>query len=179
MSGGDLVGVWWGSERGLGIPLDTTQTPPKHPRPLSRHLRDTLQNPARLPPDTLQTPSTPLPDPHQTPLRPKPPIHPHIHPQKPPVTHPQPPLHRPLPDISQTLDPHFGFGLVAPIARLPESLCTCVRCMQATLGFACRPHCLFSDLGPDWSIAILRQPEMSSHASMFYRKSKRNLHEVN
>ena len=137
--------------------------------------RGIFQTPTRHPLDPHQTPR----DPSQTSTR-----HPQTlsrHPQTPPrpLTDPHQTLPRPLPDISQTLDPHFGFGLVAPIARLPESLCTCVRCMQATLGFACRPHCLFSDLGPDWSIAILRQPEMSSHASMFYRKSKRNLHEVN
>ena len=137
--------------RGIPRPLsDPHQTPTRSPPDTPRSLTDLYQTPPR---PFLDTPRH-RPDPSQTPTR-----------------------HSP--DPSQTLDPHFGFGLIAPIARLPESLCTCVHCMQATLGFVCRPHCLFSDLGPDWSIAILRQPEMSSHASMFYRKSKRNLHEVN
>ena len=137
--------------RGIPRPLsDPHQTPTRSPPDTPRSLTDLYQTPPR---PFLDTPRH-RPDPSQTPTR-----------------------HSP--DPSQTLDPHFGFGLVAPIARLPESLCTCVRCMQATLGFVCRPHCLFSDLWPDWSIAILRQPEMSSHASMFYRNSKRNLHKVN
>ena len=93
MSGGGLKEVW-GSPYTPTRPLPNT--PDTLPRPLSRHLRDTLQNPARLPPDTLQTPSTPLPDPNQTPLRPKPPIHPHIHPPETPSHPPPSTLRHPL-----------------------------------------------------------------------------------
>ena len=74
MSGGDLVGVWWRSERGLGIPLDTTQTPPKHPRhppqtPLKtspRHPPEPCETPTRHPPNAFHTPTRPQSDPTQT-----------------------------------------------------------------------------------------------------------------
>ena len=101
------MGVWWGSERGLGIPLHTTQTPPKHPRhppqsqdisqTPSRTLRDSDQTHTRCPPDTLQMPSTPLPDPTRphsdpsphTPSQTPPPLHSQTPPQTPP-RHPGP-----------------------------------------------------------------------------------------
>ena len=130
------------------------------PRPLS----DPHQTPTRSPPDTPRS----LTDLYQTPPRPflDTPRH-RPDPSQTPTRH--------SPDPSQTSPRRWipisglGLSLLLPGFQNP----------YVHVYVVCRPHCLFSDLGPDWSIAILRQPEMSSHASMFYRKSKRNLHEVN
>ena len=98
----------WGSGRGLGIPQDTPQTPPKHPRyshqtPLKAPLRH-LPHPSEIDYQTpLDTPQTPLrPHPHPSLTSPRHPSHPSQTPtrhspdpsqtqpsQTPPQTHPR------------------------------------------------------------------------------------------